>query len=368
MSPGPRRTPLFEHHARAGARLVPFAGWQMPVLYTSIVAEHLAVRGAAGLFDVSHMGEIRLRGPDAVALAQRLFSNDVAGTGPGRVRYGVLCREDGGVIDDVTLYRVADDELLFCVNAANTTADLAWFQRIRQESGLDCELSDESDQTALLAIQGPRALAIAQRVVEDDEPPPRRWRFREARAAGAPVWLSRTGYTGEDGYEIYAPAERAGALWEALLTAGAGELVPAGLGARDTLRTEMAYPLYGHELDLAHDPLEAGLERFLAFGAGFIGEETLKAARERGPERRLVGLRVEGRAVPRSGYAICDGTQIGVVTSGTFSPSVERSIAIGYVPAAYAEPGKRVYVDVRGRAIPGRVAPTPFYDPKHRKS
>ncbi len=368
MSPGLRRTPLFEHHARAGARLVPFAGWEMPVLYSSILAEHHAVRRSAGLFDVSHMGQIRLRGPDAVALAQRLFSNDVSGTHPGRVRYGLLCREDGRVIDDVTLYRVAADELLFCVNASNIAPDFAWFQRIREESGLDCELTDESDQTALLAIQGPRALAIAQRVVEDDEPPPRRWRFREARAAGARVWLSRTGYTGEDGYEIYAPAERASALWDALLAAGSGDLVPAGLGARDTLRTEMAYPLYGHELDLAHDPLEAGLERFLAFGCGFIGEETLTAIRERGPERRLVGVLVEGKAVPRPGYAICDGAQIGVLTSGTFGPSVERSIAIGYVPAAYAEPGKTVHVDVRGRAIPGRIVPTPFYDPKHRKS
>ena len=338
-----------------------FAGWDMPIQYTSIVEEHRAVRNRAGLFDVSHMGELRLVGPDAARLAQLLFSNDVAATGPGRVRYGLLCAENGGIVDDVTLYRVGPEELLFCVNAANVEGDLEWMRAVRERTGLSCEIRDESPETALLAIQGPRAVEIVQRLLDDDGAP-RRWRFREARVAGGPVWLSRTGYTGEDGYEIYVAAERAAALWDALRTAGGDQLVPAGLGARDTLRTEMAYALYGHELSRERNPIEAGLERFCSFGAGFLGEPALERVRAGGPRERLVGLVVEGRGVVRSGHSIrAGGAPVGYVTSGTWGPSVERSIAIGYVPASYTQPGTRVEVEVRGRALPCSVTQTPFY-------
>ena len=364
MSETLRRTPLHGRHVEAGARMVPFAGWDMPVQYRSIVAEHKAVRASAGLFDVSHMGELRVRGRDAASLAQRLFTNDVAGLGVGRVRYGLLCQEDGGVVDDVTLYRLAEDDFFFCANASNIAGDLEWMRKVHAESGLDCELVDESDEIALLAIQGPRALEIAHRVIEDDDAPPRRWRFREARAAGAQVRLSRTGYTGEDGYEIYAPVEHAAALWDALIAAGGDALAPAGLGARDTLRTEMAYALYGHELSRERTPLAAGLERFVSFGAGFVGEAALVREQAAGPAERLVGLVVEGRALARHDFPILDGEPIGRVTSGSFAPSVERSIAIGYVPAGYATVGRGLQVEIRGRAVPATVTATPFYSKK----
>ena len=301
------------------------------------------------------------------------------------MHYGLLCQEDGGVIDDVTAYRVAENDVLLCVNASNIAADLAWLRKVHDESGLDCEVLDESDATGLLAIQGPAALEITAGLLEDGDPAPRRWRFREARLAGVPVWLSRTGYTGEDGYEIFSPAGQAVTLWDALVAAGGDRLSLAGLGARDTLRTEMAYPLYGHELDLERNPLEAGLERFVRFGAGFIGEPALAAQRASGPAERLAGLLVEGRSVPRPGFAILAdrpaksassvvkgassavkgvSSAVGRVTSGTFAPSVERSIAMGYVPADLAEPGTRLGIEIRGRQVPCTVTETPFYNRK----
>ena len=358
MSQALKRTPLFDRHVEAGARMAPFAGFEMPVVYSGIIDEHRAVRSRAGLFDVSHMGELRLRGPDALALAQRLFTNDVAGTAPGRVRYGMVCQEDGGTLDDVTLYREADDELLFCVNASNIAADLDWFRS--QAAGLDCELSDESDATALLALQGPAACEIVAPLLPEGFRRPRRFRFAPTELDGIPVVLSRTGYTGEDGYEIYAPVERAVALWDRLLAAGGERLVPAGLGARDTLRTEMGYPLYGHELDRSRNPIEAGLARFVAFGRGFTGEAALLRARDRAGER-LVGLLLEGRQVARPGYPILVDGSKGSVTSGTFGPSVERCIAMGYVPAEFAHRGTRLHVEIRGRALPCVVSELPFY-------
>ena len=344
--------------------MVPFAGWDMPVLYTSIVEEHRAVRERAGLFDVSHMGEVRLRGPDASALAQQLFTNDVKNLAEWTVRYGLMCLDTGGIVDDVTLYRRGPDELLFCVNASNIAADVAWMREVLERSGLDCEVCDESDETGLIAIQGPAAAAIVEALLPPGASLPRRWRFSETELAGAPAWLSRTGYTGEDGFEIYAAADRIVDLWDALVREGRDRLTLAGLGARDTLRTEMAYPLYGHELDRETDPLSASLERFVAFGAGFIGEEALVHLRERGPARRRVGLLMEGRQVPREGCAIWADESIGRVTSGTYGPSVERSIAIGYVPAEYAAVETPLAIEVRGRRLPARVAKTPFFDRK----
>jgi aminomethyltransferase len=356
------RTPLYERHVEAGARMVPFAGFELPVLYTSIFEEHRAVRRSAGLFDVSHMGQVRLRGSGTLELAQRLFSNDVAGTRIGKARYGLLCREDGGVIDDLVLYRVDEQEVLFCVNAANRAADLAWMQQVKRDENFKCDLIDESEATALIALQGPRALEIAARLEAADARPPGRWAFRTAELAGVPVWLSRTGYTGEDGYELYAPAGSALKLWDALLEAGSETLRPAGLGARDTLRTEMGYSLYGHELDLHHDPRQAGLERFLSLDHDFIGAAALRG---RTPEVRLVGLLLDGRQVARTGFEIfADDAPVGVVTSGTFAPSIERSIAIGYVGAQSSEPGQRLAVEIRRRRIGAVVCTMPFFDRK----
>lgn len=366
MSEGPlQRTPLHDRHVEAGARLVPFAGYEMPVLYTSILAEHRAVRQRAGLFDVSHMGEVRLRGPDALPFAELLFTNAVGPMRDGQVRYGMLCRDDGGVIDDVTLYRSGPEDAFFCVNASNTRAVLAWIHELREKRGFSCRVTDESEETALLALQGPEARAIAHGLCASGRPRIGRWRFAPAELAGIPVLLSRTGYTGEDGYEIYVPATSAAAVWDALREAGGEALALAGLGARDTLRTEMAYPLYGHELDLEHDPIEAGLARFLAFGTGFIGEPVLARRHAEGAERALVGLLLDGRQVARPGTPILDREPIGRVTSGTYAPSVERSIAIGYVPARYGAPATPLSVEIRGRRIPSLVTSTPFF---HRKA
>ncbi len=364
MSEGLSRTPLFARHREFGAKLAPFAGFEMPVVYDSIVAEHLSVRNRAGLFDVSHMGEIRLVGPNAVALAQRLFTNDVESMQPGRVRYGMLLDEDGGIIDDVTLYRVSDRELFFCVNAANTADDLAWMREVHRSAGLACEIEDESAETALLALQGPGAIGIVTGLLRDGETPPRRWRYRRTELAGIPVGLSRTGYTGEDGVEIYVLAQDAVGLWDRLLAAGEPAPQPAGLGARDTLRLEMGYPLYGHELDRAHSPIEANLERFVAFGKGFVGEEALLRARDSGPRQLLVGLVLQGRQLARAGFPLFAGDGEGIVTSGSYGPSVERSIAMGYVPAESAQPGAPILVEVRGRQVPCEVVRLPFYSGK----
>jgi aminomethyltransferase len=341
--------------------MVPFAGFDMPVVYASILDEHRAVRARAGLFDVSHMGELRVRGPAALEFAQRIFTNDVAGTAPGRVRYGLLCVENGGVVDDITLYRTDERELLLCVNASNIAADLAWLREVHAHSGLDCEIADESDATGLLALQGPYALAIAAKLLAPGFRPPKRWHFASAELAGIRVLLSRTGYTGEDGYEIFAPAEKIAALWDRLRDAAGEALALAGLGARDTLRTEMAYPLYGHELDLEHDPIEAGLERFIAFGRGFIGEPALRKRAAKGPTRRLVGLALEGRQVARPGFRIVSPDGDGVVTSGTYGPSIDRAIALGYVPAKFAA-GAQLHVEIRGKHVPCKVVSTPFYN------
>jgi aminomethyltransferase len=366
MSEPLRRTPLYERHLRAGARMVPFAGFEMPLQYSSILEEHRAVRAHAGLFDVSHMGEVRVRGRGARLFAQRVFTNDVATAEPGRARYGLLCLENGGIVDDVTLYCLGPDELLFCVNASNTSGDLAWLREAHRALAPDCELLDESAATALLALQGPAAPRILRSLLPASARAPGRWRCLASELAGVPVLVAGTGYTGEPGYELYCPADGAARVWDAVCAAGGGELALAGLGARDTLRTEMAYPLYGHELDRNTNPLEAGLERFLAFDRGFIGEPALAAIRKQGPARRRVGLWIEGRALARPGYPIGHEAAgpLGEVTSGTFGPSVERSIAIGYVPARYAEPGTKLYVVVRDQRVTCTVAKTPFLNRK----
>ena len=361
------RTPLWPRHQAAGAKLVPFAGFDMPVVYTSILEEHRAVRTRAGLFDVSHMGEVRLRGPGALELAQNLLTNDVVGAEIGRVRYGMLCHDDGGVVDDVTLYRTGEREVLFCVNASNIPSDLAWMRELHRRTKSACELVDESEATALLALQGPEALAIAAKLLPAGFAPPKLWHFAKAALGGIDVLLSRTGYTGEDGYEIFAEAGRALALWDLLRDAGGERLSPAGLGARDTLRTEAALPLYGHELDRQHDPLEAGLERFVAFGRGFNGEAALRARAGAGPRRRLAGFVLDGRQVARTGFAIHTPSGDGIVTSGTYGPTVDRSIALGYVPADLAA-GARVHVEIRGKEAPCEVVATPFYRRKRNKT
>ena len=358
MSQDLAHTPLYELHRSLGARIVPFAGFAMPVQYRSILAEHRAVREHAGLFDVSHMGQFDLVGNGAEASLERLLTCPVATLQDGQVRYGLLCNDAGGVVDDVTVYRRAAGDFFVCVNAANIEKDFAWI-----ESHLDAgtTLRDRSSETALLALQGPSAKTLLLSLCDVDLSGLRRFRFLEARVANAPCLISRTGYTGSDGYELYVAAAEAESLFRALLAAGDPVgLEPAGLGARDTLRIEAALPLYGHELDDDTTPLEAGLDRFVKRDpGGFIGATALE---NRVLAKRLVGFVLDGPGVARADHAIeSEGQVVGRVTSGAPSPTLGKSIGLGYVPPALAAEGVSLAVRVRNRKIAATVVPTPFF-------
>ena len=356
-----RRTPLFEAHRRAGARMVPFAGWEMPVHYEGVRQEHVAVRTAAGLFDVSHMGEIATRGPRALDFIQHLLTNDIAKVEPGGAQYALLCREDGGVLDDLFTYRLApegaDQRFLTVVNASNAASDFDWVER--QAVGFDgVEVADRSDDYAMLALQGPEALAVLARALDEGEVPAR-FHHGEAVVAGAPVLLCRTGYTGEDGVELLLDPAAAEGVWDALIGAGA---VPAGLGARDTLRLEVCFPLYGNDLSTERTPIEAGLKWACALETDFVGAERLREQAERGPEEKLAPFVFTGPGIPRPGCAVLhDGEPVGSVTSGTLSPCMEVGIGMAYVRADLAQPGTDLTIDVRGKPRPARVESKPLY-------
>jgi aminomethyltransferase len=332
----------------------------MPVQYEGILAEHRAVRERAGIFDVSHMGQIHLRGPRAMASLERLVTCPIATLEVGQVRYGILCHETGGTVDDVTVYRTGPESWFLCVNASNIAKD---HDHVVRHAVAGTEIRDESEATGLLALQGPLCAEILAGLAAPDPRAIRRFRFAEATVAGRPVLLSRTGYTGSDGFEIYCAAGDTVALWDALLERGGPRgLAPAGLGARDTLRLEAALPLYGHELDDATSPLEAGLDRFVDLArGGFLGAEAMRRARETGLAKRLAGFVLEGRGVARAEHALAHGgREIGRVTSGAPSPTLGKSIGLGYVPPALAAPGTELAVMIRGAAVAARVVPTPF--------
>lgn len=355
-----RRTPLFSWHREHGARLSPFAGWEMPLWYTRVAQEVLAVRHAAGLFDVSHMGQLVLSGLQALATLQWVSTNDAAKLTDGRAQYSLLCQEDGGVLDDIIAYRITAEHFLLCVNAANTARDLAWIR----EHNRGAELADESDSTALLALQGPRATEILGLVGFGAFAALPRFHCASATFDGARVLLARTGYTGEDGWEIFCPAACALPLWLRLLEAGKPHgLVPCGLAARDLLRLEAGLPLYGHELHEGVTPLEAGLSWAVRWDKGpFIGREALQALAQKGLERRLVGMVLTGDGIPRQGYSVMfEGQQIGEITSGGKSPTLGKSIAMGYVRSTFAKVGATVDIDIRGRAAAATVVSLPFY-------
>jgi aminomethyltransferase len=376
-----RRTPLFSAHQKLGARLVEFGGWEMPVQYTGIVEEHLAVRSAAGLFDISHMGEVGISGPAGLAFLNGLLTNDAARLGVGRGQYTLLCNERGGTIDDLYAYRLADQEFLLIINASRIDADLLWLQtQLRAFPARNgVRLVDRSEQTGAVAVQGPAVAGFIDRVFTGPsragQPAERPSDLRKNQVGGfdwkgrtASVWVARTGYTGEDGFEIVAPAERIESIWEALLEAGAAAgLTPAGLGARDTLRTEMGFPLYGHELDEKTTPLEAGLGRFVALDKReFVGRAALAAQQSGGVTRRLVAFQTGDQAPPpRPHYRIwstgSDAVPIGEVTSGTQSPSLRTGIGLGYVPPEFAGANTVLDVEVRGRRVPVTVRPKPLY-------
>lgn len=363
-----KKTPLHARHVALGARMMPFAGYDMPVQYRGIIEEHMAVRQAAGLFDVSHMGEVFVRGPHAFDFVQQLVTNDASKLYDGRAMYTVMCRENGGIVDDLLVYRLSENEYMLVINAANIEKDVDW---MIQHNPMKADLENASEEIALLAVQGPNAFAIVQKLTDVPLGEIKYYHFvrlPEGSFLGCRfAILSHTGYTGEPGLEIYCDAGRATAVWDALLEAGRDEgLQPAGLGARDTLRIEAGFCLYGSDIDDESNPLEAGLGWLTKLDKEtFIGKDALARVKAEKPSRRLVGFIVQDRGIPRHGYPLLDaeGREIGVVTSGTQSPILQKGVGLGYVPndPAFTEPGAVLALSVRGRQQPVVVTKPPFH-------
>ncbi len=341
-----KRTPLFERHVALGARMVPFAGWEMPVQYEGVIPEHRAVRSDCGAFDVSHMGQIHVDGPTAQAFLQEMLSNDVDRVGDGEAQYTLLTNERGGIVDDLIVYRFAHGQFLLVVNASNRETDYEWLKE-REPRG--CEVRDTSDEYALVAVQGPRSL---ERLGLPEAPA---FTHAMGEVDGVEVLVCRTGYTGELGVELSCPAEDATALWDAVLARGA---VPCGLGARDTLRLEVCYPLHGNDITPETDAISAGLGWACKLDTEFTGADELRRIREEGPAEKLVAFVMEEKAIPRQDMAIEGG---GRVTSGTHSPMLDQGIGLGYVPARSAAPGTGLVVDVRGKPRRGHIVQKPIY-------
>ncbi len=362
----PKRTVLHDSHVRLGARMTEFGGFEMPLQYRGIIEEHRAVRTRAGVFDLCHMGEFEVAGPHAVELLERALTNSVARLNAGRAHYTLMCAEDGGTIDDLIVYRLDAERFLLCVNASNTAEDFAWLSAL---NGAGAELRDVSDATALIAVQGPRAVAIVSRLARGALDAVARLCVAETEVAGVRCVAARTGYTGEDGFELFVGAPTAAKLFNAVLEEGAADgLVAVGLGARDTLRLEAGLALYGHELDRATTPVEAGLVRFIRFGRGFIGERALAAQAKSGAKKHLVGVATDDRrSVARQGYKVLSaGREGGVVTSGTYAPSFDRPLAMAYLASASvdvdaARAGGAVEIEIRGRRVPATLMQLPFY-------
>ena len=356
-----KKTPLYSLHRKLGAKMVGFGGWQMPVQYRGIIEEHLAVRRQAGLFDVSHMGEIEVRGADALASCQKVTANDLSRMRQDQAQYNLLLNENGGIVDDVIFHRLGDQHYLVCVNAANSDKDFAW---MKSHASGNAEVVNRSSEYAQLALQGPLAESILQGLTPAALPSLHPFHFIFTDVAGTRCLVARTGYTGEDGFELYCGPERAESLWTSLMEAGEPcGLVPAGLGARDTLRLERALPLYGHELDETISPLEAGLSWVVKFSKGaFLGREHLLRQKEEGLKKTLVGLELTGPGIARSHCPIFKGERcLGEVTSGTRSPTLKTSIALGYVESDESGADNAVEIEIRGRRVGARIVNLPFY-------
>jgi len=355
------KTPLHDWHLHNGGRMVDFAGWEMPIQYSSIVEEHETVRNHVGLFDISHMGRIWFDGQDAEQFLNHLVTNDVSRMKPGQVRYALVCREDGGILDDVLVYRLPH-RFLLVVNGANREKIARWIEQ--HQNGFQINVDDVTRATAMIAVQGPRAQELLQPFLDSDLSQIKYYHAAEMTAFEAPAVVSRTGYTGEDGFELIVDQNVATPIWQELLDAGRElGIRPCGLGCRDTLRLEAGMPLYGHEMDEQVDPLTAGL----AFGvklekAGFIGKEALNRLSDRTDLPHRVGLQLVGKRIARQGSQLYAGEQLlGSVTSGTFSPTIQAALAMGYVPASFAVPGTEIDVDIRGKREPARIVALPFY-------
>lgn len=354
------RTPLFDVHQALGAKMVPFAGWEMPVQYPAgILAEHRAVRDGVGIFDVCHMGEFEVTGPDRNAFVNRITTNDVAALEPGQVQYSALLNDQGGIVDDCTVYRF-EDKVMLVVNAANIQKD--WDHIVPQKKGANVRLRNISEEVGLLALQGPRAEATLQPHSDTPLKDIGYYRFAVGKVAGAGCFISRTGYTGEDGFELYCRTPDVRAIWDALT--GPGKAVPIGLGARDTLRLEVGYALYGNDIDDTTTPLEAGLGWITKIdkGAPFMGEAALKAQKLDGIHRRLVGFRMVGKGIPRHGMpTLVEGVPVDTVRSGTMSPTLGYAIGTTYLPVTHAKIGTRFQVEIRGERVEAEVVKRPFY-------
>ncbi len=354
------RTPLYDAHLKAGARMVEFAGFDMPVQYKGVLEEHAAVREHVGMFDVSHMGEVTLDGPRALEAAQRLVTNDLSKCRDGQAQYSALCNEKGGVIDDIIVYRFAPDRLFICVNASGREKDFEW---MRAHAGNGVSVAQRSDDWAQIAIQGPDAPKLVDSLCEPSVLDLAYYHFREATVAGVRGCIvARTGYTGEDGFEVFVPPSGARKLWDTLLERG---VTPCGLGARDSLRLEVAYRLYGNDMDEEHTPLEAGLGWIVKLDkpGGFIGSDALQKQKQQGLSRKLVGFKLTGKGIARHGYpALKEGQRVGEVTSGTMSPVLKEPIGLAYVPTALSKEGSTFDVEIRGKPVAARVARTPFVE------
>jgi aminomethyltransferase len=370
-----KRTPLYEMHLKLGARMVPFGGWEMPVQYSGVIEEHKAVRNQCGLFDVSHMGEFEIKGPDALALIQLVSVNNAAKLEIGQVQYSLMCYENGTIVDDILTYRLGENHYWLVVNAGNIDKDWNWVTTAHARSGLkNLELKNISFDVAQIAVQGPLAEQILQPLVPNVVLSELNFYWAKTGqtvASMKTLVLSRTGYTGEDGFEIYCKREDAIPMWEALMEAGEElDIAPAGLGARDTLRFEAKLPLYGHEINDQLTPLEAGLGFFVKMkkGVDFIGRSALEALKAEGLKRKLVGFEMIERGIPRGGYELSkDGNVVGFVTTGSFAPTLEKNIGLGYVPVELSELGSEFDVIIRGKAVKARVCETPFYHPRYKR-
>ena len=369
-----KRTPLFEAHQRAGGKLIEFGGWEMPVQYTSITDEHLTVRNAAGIFDISHMGEALVSGPGAADFMNRTLTNDIRKLAVGVGQYTLMCNAEGGVIDDLYVYRIAENEYLLVINASRIEPDILWLEGelAGSEFNQNTMLKNISDSTGAVAVQGPKVVSFIDGVVSpvDNKTKPSALKKNQVRSGvfdEPNVWIGRTGYTGEDGFEIIAPAELIEGIWNTIFEIGKPHgIKPAGLGARDTLRTEVCYPLYGHELDEQTTPIEAGLPRFVSFEKGpFTGRQKLLEQKERGVQKTLIAFKMTDKsAPPRPHYPIWSANgsqQLGEVVSGTQSPSMNVGIGMGYVPSSQSEPGKTIQIEIRGRKSAALIVPKPIY-------
>lgn len=364
-----KKTPLYDRHVALGARLIDFGGWDMPVQYTGVIEEHHATREAAGLFDICHMGEIDVKGPSAFDLLQTVMSRDLTGQEIGQMKLSVMTTEQGGIIDDLTIYKFSEDYYRIVTNAGRKDVDLNWILKIKDAKGfVDVEVVDATDEVGKVDIQGPKSQNILQKLVSHDLSPLKFYYFMETTILGFPTVISRSGYTGEDGFEIYTDAAHIGELWDKLLEIGAEHgLKPVGLGARDTIRLEAGMMLYGNDMDETVTPYEVVYGWITSLDKEFVGREALKKQKESGLKRKLVGFEMQDRGIARHGYRVLrDGRDIGEVTSGTFAPTVNKAIGMAFVPFDLKEPGTEIDIQIRNKLAKARIVKLPFY--KRQKS